>query len=279
MTESEHAGRRAVWTALSQAMRTLVSVRTPELTEHWHETALRKILANEVMHVFDGGEIPDPLEWLIADRFAGTNKKPANASMMTMTDIARLTGAELSPTAIDLLTLTWQLGTIIPPARVWDHDPWPAIIAEARYCGLDPDAIHAEAAAAALAARKGREAPATEAAAAPADDKPAAPAKAAPAKKRATAAADFMRPMQPSSELAAIVGDAPIPRTEITARVWKHIKDHKLQDQTNRRMINTDDLLAKVCAGKSSVSMFDMTKLISAHLSPVKAAKAAKATA
>ena len=86
------------------------------------------------------------------------------------------------------------------------------------------------------------------------------------AAKRAPNAA-FMRAMTPSPELAAVVGSNPIPRTEITKRVWDYIRKNGLQDQQNRRQINADDNLRKVFGGKRSVSMFEMTKLVNNHLS------------
>jgi len=70
----------------------------------------------------------------------------------------------------------------------------------------------------------------------------------------------------PSSDLAAIVGKDPIPRSEVTKRVWDYIKANGLQDQTNRRMINADDKLLKIFNGKKQVSMFEMTALVSKHL-------------
>jgi chromatin remodeling complex protein RSC6 len=70
----------------------------------------------------------------------------------------------------------------------------------------------------------------------------------------------------PSSDLAAIVGDKPIPRSEVTKRVWDYIKANGLQDQTNKRMINADDKLLKIFNGKKQVSMFEMTALVSKHL-------------
>ncbi len=73
--------------------------------------------------------------------------------------------------------------------------------------------------------------------------------------------------MTPSPELAAVVGSNPIPRTEITKRVWDYIRKNGLQDQQNRRQINADDNLRKVFGGKRSVSMFEMTKLVNNHLS------------
>ena len=78
--------------------------------------------------------------------------------------------------------------------------------------------------------------------------------------------AAFMKAMTPSPELAAVVGSNPIPRTEITKRVWDYIRKNGLQDQQNRRQINADDNLRKVFGGKKSVSMFEMTKLVNQHL-------------
>jgi chromatin remodeling complex protein RSC6 len=76
----------------------------------------------------------------------------------------------------------------------------------------------------------------------------------------------FMKPMQPSPELAAVVGNEPQPRSQITSRVWDYIKKNGLQDQKNRRQINADDNLRAVFGGKSNVSMFEMTKLVNNHL-------------
>jgi upstream activation factor subunit UAF30 len=72
--------------------------------------------------------------------------------------------------------------------------------------------------------------------------------------------------MQPSTALAAVVGGAPMPRTEVTKKIWDYIKKNKLQDSVNRRLINADDRLRAVFGGKSKVSMFEMTKLVSNHL-------------
>jgi upstream activation factor subunit UAF30 len=94
--------------------------------------------------------------------------------------------------------------------------------------------------------------------------KPAAKAK-KPATKRKPNAA-FMKPMTPSSTLAAVVGSSPMPRTEVTSKLWGYIKKNNLQDKTNRRMINADDKLRDVFGGKRQVSMFEMTKLVSKHL-------------
>ena len=99
-----------------------------------------------------------------------------------------------------------------------------------------------------------------------------APAKKAVAKKAAKKAttrkpnAAFMKPMTPSAVLAAVIGSSPMPRTDVTKKVWDYIKKHKLQDAVNRRNINADDKLKAVFNGKKTVSMFEMTKLISGHL-------------
>jgi chromatin remodeling complex protein RSC6 len=77
----------------------------------------------------------------------------------------------------------------------------------------------------------------------------------------------FMQPMQVSEELAAIVGRGPMPRTEVTKKLWAYIKAHKCQDTKNKRNINPDDKLAKVFGGKKTINMFEMTKLVSKHLS------------
>ena len=94
------------------------------------------------------------------------------------------------------------------------------------------------------------------------------PAKKAAAKKPAVKRkpnAAFMKPMTPSSALAAIVGAPPLPRTEVTKQVWDYIKKHKLQDAANRRMINADDKLRPIF-GKAQVSMFEMTALVSKNI-------------
>jgi len=101
-----------------------------------------------------------------------------------------------------------------------------------------------------------------------------APAKKAPAKKSAPKKsgakrkpnAAFMKAMTPTSTLAAVVGSIPLPRTEVTKKIWDYIKKNKLQDAVNRRLINADDKLRAVFGGKSKVSMFEMTKLVSNHL-------------
>ena len=78
--------------------------------------------------------------------------------------------------------------------------------------------------------------------------------------------AAFMRPMQPDAALAQVVGSTPIPRTEITKKLWQYIKRNGCQDQKERRMINADDKLRPVFGGKNKVSMFEMTKLVNKHM-------------
>ena len=77
----------------------------------------------------------------------------------------------------------------------------------------------------------------------------------------------FMKPMQISEELAKVVGSKPLPRTEVTKKIWKYIKKNDLQDPTNRRNINADANRKAVFGGKRKVPMFEMTKLVSNHLS------------
>jgi len=84
------------------------------------------------------------------------------------------------------------------------------------------------------------------------------------AKRKPNAA--FMRPMQLDSVLGAVVGNNPIPRTEVTKKLWQYIKRNGLQDAKERRMINADDKLRAVFGGKGKVSMFEMTKLVSKHM-------------
>jgi upstream activation factor subunit UAF30 len=85
-------------------------------------------------------------------------------------------------------------------------------------------------------------------------------------KTKRTPNAAFMRPVQPDATVAEVVGAKPIPRTEVTKRLWAYIKKNGLQDKTNRRMINADVALKAVFGGKSSVNMFEMTKLVNKHL-------------
>jgi chromatin remodeling complex protein RSC6 len=89
--------------------------------------------------------------------------------------------------------------------------------------------------------------------------------KAKSGKKRKPNAA-FMKPMHPSATLAAVIGGNAMPRTEVTKKIWAYIKRNGLQDKKNRRNINADDKLKPVFGGKSTVSMFEMTKLVSKHL-------------
>ena len=77
----------------------------------------------------------------------------------------------------------------------------------------------------------------------------------------------FMKPMSVSSELAAVVGKGPMPRSEVVKKLWVYIKKTGLQDQKNKRNINADEALKKVFGGKGTVNMFEMTKLVSKHLS------------
>ena len=84
--------------------------------------------------------------------------------------------------------------------------------------------------------------------------------------KKRTPNAAFMKPMQPSSDLASVVGSSPMPRTEVTKKLWQYIKRKGLQDSKNRRMINADDNLRPIFGGKAQVSMFDMTKMVNKHL-------------
>ncbi len=95
------------------------------------------------------------------------------------------------------------------------------------------------------------------------------PAKKAPAKKAAKRKpnAAFMKPLTPSAELGAVVGTKPLPRTEVTSKIWEYIRKNKLQDPKNKRNINADAKLTAVFDGKKVVNMFEMTKLVSKHLS------------
>ena len=132
-------------------------------------------------------------------------------------------------------------------------------------------------------AKKATKKPAAKKSAAkkPAAKKPAAKkpaAKKAPAKKPAAKKAAkkpaakrkpnaaFMKAMTPSAMLAAVIGATPMPRTEVTKKIWDYIKKNKLQDAINRRLINADEKLKAVFGGKAKVSMFEMTKLVSNHL-------------
>ncbi|MDB4914616.1 MAG: hypothetical protein JWM95_2260 [Gemmatimonadetes bacterium] len=126
------------------------------------------------------------------------------------------------------------------------------------------------------AKKAAKKAPAKKAPAKKAPAKKAA-AKKAPAKKAAkkvakksgakrTPNAAFMKAMTPSAQLATVVGAAPLPRTEVTKKLWGYIKKKGLQDAKNRRNINSDENLKPVFGGKAQVSMFEMTKLVNKHL-------------
>jgi len=86
------------------------------------------------------------------------------------------------------------------------------------------------------------------------------------AKTARKANAAFMKPVTPSGPLVDVVGSKPIPRTEVTKKLWAYIKKNKLQDSKNRRNINADATLKAVFGGKSTVNMFEMTKLVGKHL-------------
>ena len=90
-------------------------------------------------------------------------------------------------------------------------------------------------------------------------------AKKSSGKKRKPNAA-FMKAMTPSATLAAVIGSGAMPRTEVTKKIWAYIKRNNLQDNKNKRMINSDDKLKDVFGGKKQVSMFEMTKLVNKHL-------------
>jgi upstream activation factor subunit UAF30 len=98
--------------------------------------------------------------------------------------------------------------------------------------------------------------------------KPKAKAKKAPAKKsKRKPNPAFMKPMTPSAQLAAVIGPKARPRSQVAKSIWDYIKKNKLQDTKNRRMINADANLKAVFGGRGQVSMFEMTKLVSKHLS------------
>ena len=125
------------------------------------------------------------------------------------------------------------------------------------------------------AKKAAKKAPAKKAAAKKAPAKKAV-AKKAPAKKAAKKApakkaarkpnAAFMKPLTPVGPLAAVIGSTPLPRTEVTSKIWAYIKKNKLQDSANRRNINADDKLKPLFGGKAQVSMFDLTKYVSKNL-------------
>jgi chromatin remodeling complex protein RSC6 len=92
-------------------------------------------------------------------------------------------------------------------------------------------------------------------------------AKTAKKKTARKANAAFMKPMTPSAALGEVIGDKPMPRTEVTKKLWAYIKKNGLQDPKNKRMIKADATLKAVFGGKATVNMFEMTKLVSKHLS------------
>ncbi len=119
------------------------------------------------------------------------------------------------------------------------------------------------------AKKAGAKKPAKKAAAKKGGAKKAAKSSKKPAKKagaKRTPNAAFMKAMMPSKELGAVVGTTPLPRTEVTKKLWAYIKRKGLQDAKNRRNINADENLKPVFGGKAQVSMFEMTKLVNKHL-------------
>ena len=118
-----------------------------------------------------------------------------------------------------------------------------------------------------------KKAPAKKKAAKKAPAKKKAAPKKAPAKKKAAKKKakrkpnpSFMKPVQPNATLGAIVGNKPLPRTQVTKKMWAYIKKNNLQDTQNRSMINADDKLKAIFGGKKQVSMFEMTKLVNKHM-------------
>ena len=115
------------------------------------------------------------------------------------------------------------------------------------------------------AAKKPAKKPAKKAPARKTAAKKAAPKKKSTGAKRKPNAA-FMKPMNPTPILAVVIGEKALPRTEVTKKIWDYIKKNKLQDAINKRMINADEKLKAVFGRKKQVSMFEMTKLVNAHL-------------
>jgi chromatin remodeling complex protein RSC6 len=97
--------------------------------------------------------------------------------------------------------------------------------------------------------------------------RPAAKKAAKKSGKKRTPSAAFMKPVTPDSALSAVVGSSPLPRTELTKKLWAYIKRNGLQDSKHRRAINADDKLRPVFGGRSQVTMFDMTKMVNKHVS------------
>jgi upstream activation factor subunit UAF30 len=96
--------------------------------------------------------------------------------------------------------------------------------------------------------------------------KKTAPAKSGKKKSARKPNAAFMKPVTPSPALAEVIGEKPVPRTEVTKKLWAYIKKNGLQDAKNRRMIKADAALKPVFGGKAQVNMFEMTKLVGKHL-------------
>jgi upstream activation factor subunit UAF30 len=96
--------------------------------------------------------------------------------------------------------------------------------------------------------------------------KKAAPKKAAKKKSARKPNAAFMAPLTLSASLAAVIGSKPVPRTEIIKKIWDYIKKNKLQDSKNKRMINADEKLKVVFAGKKQISMFELAKIVNNHV-------------
>jgi upstream activation factor subunit UAF30 len=97
--------------------------------------------------------------------------------------------------------------------------------------------------------------------------RPAARKAAKKSGKKRTPSAAFMKPVTPDSTLAAVVGSSPLPRTDLTKKIWAYIRRNGLQDTKNKRNINADDKLRAVFGGRSTVNMFEMTKMVSKHVS------------
>jgi len=100
----------------------------------------------------------------------------------------------------------------------------------------------------------------------PAAKKPAVKKPAVKKKIKRKPNPSFMQPVQPNTTLGAVVGNKPLPRTQITKKIWAYIKKNNLQDTQNKRMINADDKLKAIFDGKKQVSMFEMTKLVNKHM-------------
>lgn len=115
-------------------------------------------------------------------------------------------------------------------------------------------------------AKETKKAAPEKAAKAPAAPKSATKTASKEPKKKAAPNAAFMAPLTPSDALAAVIGNKPLPRTEIIKEIWVYIKAHNLQDTANKRMINADAKLKVLFDGKDQVSMFDLAKIVSQHV-------------